>query len=254
MRRRWNAMHERVKLFTLIELLVVIAIIAILASLLLPALNKVREQAKGASCLGNLKQFGLAMISYSYDNVDYLPVTSQSSWNPHLIRLFGPYLNYTLPKKPPKVFFCPNEVAYSGVDVITYPKDTLIYPVGDNTHSASLRWPMYWGYKANFDNGNFDRPNSGWNRARKTGKMLHPSTYVTVAEKSNTSGMGNFRWYDKRYCPRINVHGNKTVLTHGDGSAEGIVIRESDLASDGEKWKKMFYFYGYDEGNSGTGY
>ncbi|MEI8196108.1 MAG: prepilin-type N-terminal cleavage/methylation domain-containing protein [Phycisphaerae bacterium] len=126
----------RRKGFTLIELLVVVAIIALLISILLPALNKAREQAKRVVCLSNMRQCSLEMSYYAYNNGDQVPLRygwsdksySNAAWrvnsgsdDPALNTPPGAwgymtdlgllYLEKTI--KQPKIWYCASEVSIS---------------------------------------------------------------------------------------------------------------------------------------------
>ena len=60
--------------FTLVELLVVIGIIAILISILIPALNKARQNSLRLKCLSNLRQVGTAYLLYASRYDDRVPI------------------------------------------------------------------------------------------------------------------------------------------------------------------------------------
>lgn len=89
--------------FTLIELLVVIAIIALLMSILMPAMAKVKEQARTVSCQANLRQWNFTFATYVEDNNGKFPsgTTPEGFW--WFRQMDKKLVNY----KENKIWFCP---------------------------------------------------------------------------------------------------------------------------------------------------
>jgi prepilin-type N-terminal cleavage/methylation domain-containing protein/prepilin-type processing-associated H-X9-DG protein len=137
--------------FTLIELLVVIAIIAVLASLLLPALAKAKENGRKASCLNNFRQLHLAWQLYIDDNNGVLPwnqwdvrTTAMAeppdtfNWaggmmicanepgdqrdNTNTVILMENHGSIGRYSQDPKIYKCPSDRSIAKIDGNTYPR------------------------------------------------------------------------------------------------------------------------------------
>ncbi|AHF90124.1 hypothetical protein OPIT5_07700 [Opitutaceae bacterium TAV5] len=100
--------------FTLVELLTVIAIIGILAALIIPVTGTIRQRARSAQCVSNLRQVGIGLTAYAGENKGRFPPRySSSPATPSWRFILGPYLGIHTMGSAPRpgsdgVLLCPD--------------------------------------------------------------------------------------------------------------------------------------------------
>jgi|LSQX01.1.fsa_nt_gb prepilin-type N-terminal cleavage/methylation domain-containing protein/prepilin-type processing-associated H-X9-DG protein len=210
--------------FTLIELLVVIAIIAILAAILFPVFAKAREKARQASCASNLKQIGLAALSYAQDydeklGFGYVNAPGVVGFLGHNNVLIWPDLLMPYVKNR-QIFMCPSAASdYIGYGWVAYrgyfngasfspPRSGEIYegvPLGSPNihdvaatplvcdHDSSSTYYLAWYISAVYDLWGSTIHNEGLNIAFLDG---HVKWYQMRAALDHRYDGGPLQWVD----------------------------------------------------------
>jgi len=243
--------------FTLIELLVVIAIIALLMGVLIPALSRARQQARGAVCLASLKQWGLCYQLYAADYESKLPYFQGGTVRTTYMESLRPY--YSDIKKmrtcPAAVKVSPgNPTGLQAQSYFGYTRNAWQIDVAQATWMADTDWGIgsfgenSW-IRNNIDqNGNRTSTDKAWATIdvrhiaevpfmadARWNNAWPENTHPVPARVATEEQMFNIGNWSQMVCHAMRRHKQGVNVSFGDGGAR--YVRAEDLWT--LKWNRL---------------